>query len=220
MRCPACGVEVIEQAVYCHKCGERVLAPGDEAESDIRLVQGASPGDTPNPTVYVQHDPQNPPENEIWRGGFSSKAMIGAWVTSGIVSLVALLGGIYAARSFTAWLCVLLLTVLPWLYNLSVLSYRRMSVRYLLTTQRFIHESGLLKRINDRIEVLDMDDIAFEQGLLERIVGVGTIRILSTDRSHPEFVLPGIEDVQKVASQFDNARIAERRRRGLHVEQI
>jgi hypothetical protein len=33
-------------------------------------------------------------------------------------------------------------------------------------------------------------------------------------------VLPGIENVQTVAGLFDNARLAERRRRGLHVEQI
>ena len=59
-----------------------------------------------------------------------------------------------------------------------------MSVHYLLTTQRFIHETGILRRVNDRIELLDMDDITFEQGLLERLVGVGTIRIAS-QRSQP-----------------------------------
>jgi hypothetical protein len=52
------------------------------------------------------------------------------------------------------------------------------------------------------------------------MVGVGTIHILSHDRSDPELWLPGIENVQEVASLFDNARLAERRRRGLHVEQI
>jgi hypothetical protein len=33
-------------------------------------------------------------------------------------------------------------------------------------------------------------------------------------------VLPGIENIKHVASLFDDARLAERRRRGLHVEQI
>ena len=65
-----------------------------------------------------------------------------------------------------------------------------------------------------------MDDITFEQGLLERLVGVGTIRILSSDRTSPTIVLPGIEGVQQVAGVLDNARLAERRRRGLHIEQI
>ena len=75
--------------------------------------------------------------------------------------------------------------ILPWVYYIAVLCYRRMSVRYCLTTQRFVHERGILRRVNDRIEVLDMDDITFEQGLLERLSGVGTIRIAvpRSDRS-------------------------------------
>ena len=95
-----------------------------------------------------------------------------------------------------------------------------MSVHYVLSTQRFIHERGILRRVNDRIELLDMDDITFEQRLWERLVGVGTIRIASHDRTDPELVLPGIENIKQVAGLFDNARLAERRRRGLHVEQI
>ena len=110
--------------------------------------------------------------------------------------------------------------ILPWVYFIAVLCYRRMSVRYCLTTQRFVHERGILRRVNDRIEVLDMDDITFEQGLLERLSGVGTIRIVSHDQTDPELVLPGIENVKHVAALFDDARLAERRRRGLHVEQI
>jgi len=48
---------------------------------------------------------------------------------------------------------------------------------------------------------------------------VGTIRIISSDRSHPELLLPGIAEVQAVAEKFDFARRSERRR-SLHLEQI
>ncbi|NLX98142.1 MAG: PH domain-containing protein, partial [Rhodopirellula sp.] len=118
------------------------------------------------------------------------------------------------------WLILLLLMLLPWLYHAALLCYRRMSVRYLLTTQKFVHERGILRRKTDRIESIDMDDISFEQGPLERLVGVGTIRITSSDRSHPELLLPGIENARRVSEQFDDARRAERRRRGLHIEHI
>jgi hypothetical protein len=222
MRCPACGVEVVEQAVYCHKCGERILPAGDEVPGDFRPVNASASESTNafNRAASVSRDSSNPPEDELWRGGFSSKAMLGAWVISGLISLALLVGGVFWARTGTWWLILLTLMILPWLYYFSILCYRRMGVHYLLTTQRFIHESGILKRVNDRVEVLDMDDITFEQGLLERVVGVGTIRIASHDRTDPELVLRGIENVKQVASLFDNARIAERRRRGLHVEQI
>jgi uncharacterized membrane protein YdbT with pleckstrin-like domain len=146
--------------------------------------------------------------------------MIGAWVGCGLASVLLLIGGILWANDGAVWGILVALIILPWLYNAAVLAYRRFSVGYVLTTQRFIHESGLLRRVNDRIEVLDMDDISFEQGLVDRFVGVGTIRIVSTDRSHPALALRGIENVKVVSELFDNARRAERRRRGLHVEQI
>ena len=222
MHCPACGVEVVEQAVYCHQCGERITQAGDDFTRDSRLSNDSAPNpvDAFEQAVSDRRNTRDQPEEELWRGGYSSKAMIGAWVASGLISLLLLAAGILWAQTGTWWLILLGLMVLPWLYNLVVVCYRRMSVRYVLTSQRFIHESGILRRVNDRIEVLDMDDIACEQGLLERLVGVGTIRIDSSDRSHPDFALRGIEDVKRISEMFDDARRLERRRRGLHVEQI
>ena len=100
------------------------------------------------------------------------------------------------------------------------LGYRKLTVSYKLTTQRFIHESGLLKRVTDRIEVIDIDDVSLEQRVVERIMGVGSIKITSSDRSHPELHMHGIENVKEVALLIDDTRRAERRRRGLHIESI
>ena len=68
--------------------------------------------------------------------------------------------------------------------------------------------------------LIDIDDVTFSQGLVQRMVGVGTIRIVSSDRSHPELFLYGIADVQEVAETLDDVRRKERRRRGLHIEAI
>ena len=46
------------------------------------------------------------------------------------------------------------------------------------------------------------------------------IIIRSSDSSHPELVMSGIGDVRKVADLIDDARRAERRKRGLHIESI
>jgi hypothetical protein len=221
MRCPSCGVEAIEQAVYCHKCGERIDAQqgGISGSPRSAAAPALAPAEVLQRAAASQEGP-NQPEEELWRGGYSSKAMLASWVLSGLVSLALLIVGIWWVRQASYWLMLLLAMLVPWLYGLAILCYRRMSVRYLLTTQRFIHESGIVRRVNDRVEVLDMDDIAYEQGLLERLVGVGTIRIASSDRTHPELVLAGIENVKTVSELFDGARRAERRRRGLHVEQI
>lgn len=218
MHCPACGVEVVEQAVFCHKCGERLLPaengppPAEPPHADAAAV--------PEPAALLRREAEDEPEQELWRGGYSSQAMTGTWIASGLVSLALLVVGILWARTATWWFVLVGLMLLPWLYSFAVLCHRRLSVHYLLTTRRFIHESGILRRVNNRIEVLDMDDITFEQGLFERLTGVGTIRIMSHDRSDPDLVLRGIQNVPVVAKLLDDARLAERRRRGLHVEQI
>lgn len=219
MLCPACGAEVVEQAVFCHKCGERLDASGGACANNARPADDSSAGGT-GPSVTFRPNGKDQPEETIWQGGYSAKAMVTFWAGAGLASIVFLVVGILWARTAWLWLTLVALIVLPWAYGLLVLCYRRFSVRYTLTTQRFIHETGILRHVNNRIEVLDMDDITFEQGLLERLFGVGTIRIASHDRTDPELVLPGIENVADVAAKLDNARLAERRRRGLHVEQI
>lgn len=222
MRCPACGVEVVAAAMFCHKCGQR-LDSANEAEQGRQDAE-ASPKSTAEvfeQAVASRRDSPNQAEEELWRGGYSPKAMLGSWAISASVSFVLFVGGIISPFRFSYyWLLLFAAMLSPWLYYLSVLCYRRLSVRYVLTSQRFIHERGLLRRVHDRIELLDVDDITFEQGLWERLVGVGTIRITSHDRSDPELALRGIEDVKRVAGIFDDARLVERRRRGLQVEQI
>ncbi|MCH2597045.1 MAG: hypothetical protein MKZ95_14805, partial [Pirellulales bacterium] len=58
------------------------------------------------------------------------------------------------------------------------------------------------------------------QGLVERLVGVGTVCIRSSDQSHPKIELPGIEDVNRIADMIDGVRRHERLKRGLHVESV
>jgi len=233
MQCPTCGIEVVREAVYCHRCGRRLDEEPNGAAAEVFSDAAAARRPTTDrppsenraaeaffDAMAARRGSDEPPEVEIWRGGYSPKAMTGMWGLSSVVSLAVLAGGIYWAHGAVAWLIVLGLAVLPWLYHVGLLGYRMLSARYVLTTRRFIHESGLLRRVNDRVEVLDMDDIAFEQGPLERLLGIGTLRIASSDRSHPQLVLRGIDNVKSVASEFDNARLAERRRHGVHMEQI
>lgn len=222
MRCPACSAETVEQAVYCSKCGERLDSAGAPPPPTPQAEEATQPSVTESFKEIMANGKATSvePEKELWRGGFSPKAMIGGWALSAGISLLLLVGGIVWAKELKYWLILVALMAIPWLYHAAILCYRRMSVHYQLTTQRFIHEAGVLRRVTNRIEVLEMDDITFEQTLLERLVGVGTIRILSGDRTDPQLVLRGIDNVRAISELLDNTRLAERRRRGVHIEQI
>ena len=139
------------------------------------------------------------------------------WVGAAILTVILVVGLIFFWAVFPMPIVLTVLIALVWLWPAFTLMYRRLALRYRLTTQRFIHEHGVLTRETDRIEVIDIDDVSFKQTIIDRMVGVGTIRIESGDRSHPELVLRGIDDVERVYDLMDSARRNERVRRGIHI---
>ncbi len=214
MQCPRCLANVSPDVKFCPECG---AALNDDAAAAL-----ASKGLSRTAPAVADEAERN-----LWEGGYSPKAMIGVWVTLAIVSFAIL--GLAVILTTAGTLGVGLPVVLPvvlgiilviWLIGGVTLLIRRWSVHYSLTSQRFIHRYGILKRTTDRIELIDVDDISFQQGLIERMVGVGTIQVKSSDVTHPELILRGIDPVQQIADTIDNARRQERRRRGIHIETV
>ena len=160
-----------------------------------------------------QADNAQDEEQDLWSGGYSAKAMYGTWILGGLVT-IGLVAGMFAFPPVGLAIPAL------WILLAATLAYKKMSVNYQLTTQRFIHKKGILVRVTDRIEVIDIDDVTYQQGIVQRMLGVGTIRISSSDRTHPELVLSGIDGVAEVADTIDDVRRKERRKRGLHIESI
>ncbi len=160
------------------------------------------------------------PEVDIWEGAYCSKAMIGKWISAGTLTVVAIVSMLKIKSLSENWKIVLLVLALLWLGLVLMFFYHKLNVRYQLTTQRFIHRSGILTRVSNRIEVIDIDDVTYHQGLIERLFNVGSIQLVSSDRTHPELWLRGIDNVKEVADQIDDLRRKERRRRGLHIESI
>ena len=157
-------------------------------------------------------------ERSLWKGGYSPKAMYGTWIISAFVTIAALvLVGMFAASERNVWLIVGAVLLIWWCIAIGMYIYRRLGVHYELTTQRFIHQVGLLTRQTDRIEVIDIDDVSFKQGIVQRMLGVGTIELTGSDRTHPKLVMFGIDQVPEVASLIDDVRREERRRRSLHT---
>lgn len=178
-------------------------------------MSDASPADKFRGSAEArQDDAVSDEEQDLWTGGYSGKAMYGTWILGGVITI-----GL-AAGAFLGFPPIAIAIPVLWIVLGCMLAYKKLSVYYELTTQRFIHKSGILKRVTDRIEVIDIDDVTYEQGIVQRMLGVGTIRLSSSDRTHPELVLKGIDQVDKIADMVDDIRRKERRRRGLHIEAI
>jgi uncharacterized membrane protein YdbT with pleckstrin-like domain len=165
-------------------------------------------------------------EQNLWSGTFVPKAMFAWWIACAFLSIGLVVAGLFsstllgdAASTGTIWSVIGGLIALAWVWSTLLCIYRKISVNYELTTQRLIHRHGILIRTTDRIELIEVDDVSFTQGLIERMLNVGKIRVTSSDRSHPVLFMLGIDDVAKVSNQIDDARRAERRRRALMINQ-
>jgi uncharacterized membrane protein YdbT with pleckstrin-like domain len=150
--------------------------------------------------------------------------MSGPFFGSFVIAIACLIGASYVAPD--AWMAVAVGAIAVFVYLLLLLLYRQMAVRYRLTNQRLLREIGILSRTDDRILVIDIDDITVKQTLVERMFNLGTILIVANDESSKEdganqvkkdVVMLGIENPRHVADLIDEARRAERSRRGVYM---
>src|SRR5260221_1034818 len=214
MNCRHCGAEIPPGAVFCPGCGERltdsaVAAADSPAPSRSEQLQQKA--------TQVRHA-GDVPEQELWRGAYSYKAMLGAAIGAGIATLIGLILLIWVGRFEAVRWIILGAIAVMWLYLALSAMRRRIGIRYRLTNQRFFIDTGIFRRVTDRIEVIDINDMEFEQDFFERMFGVGSIKLSATDHSVPKVTLDGIEHVEEVFNLIDQARRAERNRRGLYIE--
>jgi membrane protein YdbS with pleckstrin-like domain len=157
-------------------------------------------------------------EEDLWSGTYSPKAMIGPAIGLAVLTVV---GGIAASFAGPAgWIVFGIAAIIVWGSLALVILYRRLTVRYRLTSYRLFHETGLLSRTRERIEVIDINDVTLRQGVIERMFNVGTIHVQSSDITSPNLDMSGIDDVRRVTDLIDDIRRAERQRRGLFMENI
>jgi uncharacterized membrane protein YdbT with pleckstrin-like domain len=147
--------------------------------------------------------------------------MFGTWLSNSVISVAVLIASfVIPVLGPATWLMGLGFILVLWIVTGSIFLYRRLSIQYQVTTQRLIHQRGILVRVTDRIELIDVDDISFSQGLVQRMLGVGNITISGSDKTDPVLVMLGIDQVAKVAGLIDDARRSERRKHSLHIEAV
>jgi membrane protein YdbS with pleckstrin-like domain len=116
--------------------------------------------------------------------------------------------------SWPRWVALipLALGVLVWLLIL----IRVKSCSYRLTTQRlFVRRGWLAKHINE-LELYRVKDVVVDQGVLPRLLGYGTVTVLSADDTTPAVHLARISRPTKVKESIRSQYRACRQREGVH----
>jgi len=219
MKCAVCNTESTPGASFCAHCGAKLpVAAGDEGATPACEAIAAVPAQTPV-VAAGRGRVSDVPEEVLWEGSYSPKAMVGTFVALIVVSIV-LLGLAIWTHDQWYWIVPLAIALVLWIFALGRLIATRLGVHYKLTNQMFYHQRGVLTRITDRIELIEIHDVTYEQGLLDRAFDVGRIKIASNDRTDPIFYLRGIEQVSDLARMIDQARRGEQVRRGRRIESL
>ena len=213
MRCPACGIVMHDKDEFCRRCGSRTAA-GEEEKS------GASPiGRSGNPrsNLHGSRDVDDP-EVVLWEGNYSVKSMFRELALAILLTVAIPVVTVSANGQATNYIVPAVAVI--WLLLAGLTLFRKVDEFYRITNQRLIHEKGIFYRRINRIEVIDIDDLRCEQGLIERMLGVGRIIVGSSDRTHPLLVINGLDRVRDVTELLDDARRRERLKHGLYIESI
>jgi membrane protein YdbS with pleckstrin-like domain len=120
-------------------------------------------------------------------------------------SLVARLGGgpaeIVAANRSSIALGLTIAIVVAVLVRLARLAAHMAALRghrYRVSNQRIVVESGVLTRRLDEIDMRLVEDIEFQQTLIERLLGIGQLVVVSADKKMRTFRLLGVENPRDV----------------------
>ncbi len=122
------------------------------------------------------------------------------------------LGGPSQWVNFWPFVACILVIPIPWAL------YRYFAIRcttFELTSQRMRLSAGIFSKTYDDIEIYRVKDITLHQPFLQRIVGLGTVTLITSDSTHPRLPLPAIKDPLGVRDILREQVEIMRRERGV-----
>ena len=213
--CPNCGA-IIEgdetlygKRVECGTCHTTILAPPAPVPPlrTARLIQ------TPDANKPTAPDSATL-ETEIFELSPVARAYPGQILLG--VALVGLGIALATQVAGTSWPHRgPLVPLLPGAFLLLLVWARVKSSSYRLTTQRlFVRRGWLAKHVNE-LELYRVKDVVVDQGVLERLLGYGTITVLADDDSTPSIQLAGVAGPVAVKETIRTQYRAARQREGV-----
>ena len=96
---------------------------------------------------------------------------------------------------------------LPWTFT-----------KYILTKEKLLVETGILNKDQEEIRLYRIMDMTLRRSLWQRLFGVGTVTVMSSDKTMPTLVLKNIKDPifvkELIHKQVEETKIKRRVRFG------
>lgn len=171
----------------------------------------------PVPPLDRPHRPADDSEEIYYQGspllrGELSTLFI-CWLFAVVLFAVPILIRTFAGYWPPVWITLACLVIGVIIALIPVLMVRR--IRYRISNYRIDWESGLLSKNIDTLELWHVEDIKFHQSLINRILGVGTITVISHDDTTPLLQMRGIPNPRPLFESLKQRVIAVKRQRGV-----
>jgi hypothetical protein len=89
------------------------------------------------------------------------------------------------------------------------------SLRYRISNYRIDFERGIFGKKIDTLELWHVEDIRFEQSFFDRIMGVGSLTVISHDDTTPKLTMIGLPNPRPLFETLKQRVIAVKRQRGV-----
>ena len=211
--CPFCAETIQAEAMKCRFCNEFLNT--DKA----RAIQAGANGQ------------QKPHEKALFRGKPSLWAMAGA-VTQGLLAWAA--AGFlmfYPVEQFLRLSPSYADIVAQWraplgfglaIIVLLMLVFKAMTLKmtcYEVTADRIEWSRGIFDRKVDNMDMFRIVDLKLRRSLIDCIVGVGTVMLVTNDKSDPEFEFEKIRRCRRLYDIIKKASLAaDTKQRVVHLE--
>lgn len=164
-------------------------------------------------------------EKVVWEGRYVMRNFAGRLIWRSVATLV-LIGMIIDAWGYgdNDMIVPVYIVGAILLAAWGALAYRIVLARYghyyRLTTRRLFVSSGLLQRRRDQLELLRVADVFTRQSWHERLLSLGTVVVVSSEKALPTVYLPGVDDPKRVMDLIWHYARAERDMRSVKVQDI
>jgi uncharacterized membrane protein YdbT with pleckstrin-like domain len=141
-------------------------------------------------------------ETELYAGRPSWRALMSFYVGGiGLAVLVLVILGLLAGEWALAAAIAAALAVLTLLIGW----FRRVSTKYLITSQRLRISRGIVRRHVQETRLERVQNVNYQQGVLDRVLGVGTVDFDTAGTDDAEFRFDWVNGPEKVVRAVDDA---------------